>query len=317
MSDAPVRVVVTGAAGAIGYALLFRIASGQMLGSDTPVSLSLLEIPDAVKAAEGTAMELDDCAFPLLAGIDISDDPEVAFDGANVCLLVGARPALEGHGARRPARGQRRDLQAPGRGDRRERRGGRARPRGGQPGQHQRADRDVERRRRSARALHRHDPARPEPCDDPARQEGGGAGGRRHQPRGVGQPLAHDVPGRLQRQGGRQAGLGGDRPGQGLARVGLHPHRGQARRGDHRRARGLVGGLRRQRGHRPRARLVPGQPGGRLRVDVGALRRLLRRARGHHLELPVHLRRAATTRSCRGSRSTTSRARRSTPPPRS
>ena len=96
MSDAPVRVVVTGAAGAIGYALLFRIASGQMLGSDTPVSLSLLEIPDAVKAAEGTAMELDDCAFPLLAGIDISDDPEVAFDGANVCLLVGARPRSKG-----------------------------------------------------------------------------------------------------------------------------------------------------------------------------------------------------------------------------
>ena len=70
----PVRVAVTGAAGQIGYALLFRIASGQLLGPDTPVHLSLLEIPDAVKAAEGTAMELDDCAFPLLAGIDIYDD---------------------------------------------------------------------------------------------------------------------------------------------------------------------------------------------------------------------------------------------------
>jgi len=83
---------VTGAAGQIGYAVLFRIASGAMLGPDTPVELRLLEIPSAVKAAEGTAMELDDCAFPLLAGIEITDDPSVAFDGVNIALLVGARP---------------------------------------------------------------------------------------------------------------------------------------------------------------------------------------------------------------------------------
>jgi malate dehydrogenase len=88
----PVKVTVTGAAGQIGYALLFRIASGQMLGPDTRVELSLLEIPDAVKAAEGTAMELDDCAFPLLTKIDIFDDATAAFDGCNVGLLVGARP---------------------------------------------------------------------------------------------------------------------------------------------------------------------------------------------------------------------------------
>ena len=88
----PVKVTVTGAAGQIGYALLFRIASGQMLGPDTPVELSLLEIPDAVKAAEGTAMELDDCAFPLLHRVDISDDPKQAFEGTNIALLVGARP---------------------------------------------------------------------------------------------------------------------------------------------------------------------------------------------------------------------------------
>src|ERR687894_2402401 len=93
---APVKVTVTGAAGQIGYALLFRIAAGEMLGSDTRVQLNLLEIPDAVKAAEGTAMELDDCAFPLLAGIDIHDDPKQAFDGANVCMLVGARPRSKG-----------------------------------------------------------------------------------------------------------------------------------------------------------------------------------------------------------------------------
>lgn len=88
----PVNVVVTGAAGQIGYALLFRIASGAMLGPDTPVNLRLLEIPQAVKAAEGTAMELNDCAFPLLANIDIFDDATKAFDGANIGLLVGARP---------------------------------------------------------------------------------------------------------------------------------------------------------------------------------------------------------------------------------
>jgi malate dehydrogenase len=92
----PVRVAVTGAAGQIGYAILFRIASGQLLGADTEVQLRLLEIPQAVKAAEGTAMELDDCAFPLLAGVEITDDPNVAFDGVNVALLVGARPRTKG-----------------------------------------------------------------------------------------------------------------------------------------------------------------------------------------------------------------------------
>jgi malate dehydrogenase len=96
MTRTPVNVTVTGAAGQIGYALLFRIASGQMLGPDTPVRLRLLEIPPALKATEGTAMELDDCAFPLLAGIDITADPKVAFDGVNVALLVGARPRTKG-----------------------------------------------------------------------------------------------------------------------------------------------------------------------------------------------------------------------------
>jgi malate dehydrogenase len=92
----PVKVTVTGAAGQIGYALLFRIAGGQLLGPDTPVHLNLLEIPQAVKAAEGTAMELEDSAFPLLAGIDIHDDPKSAFDGVNIGLLVGARPRTKG-----------------------------------------------------------------------------------------------------------------------------------------------------------------------------------------------------------------------------
>jgi malate dehydrogenase len=89
-------VTVTGAAGQIGYALLFRIASGQMLGPDEPVHLKLLEIPDAVQAAEGTALELFDCAFPLLADLDVTDEPAEAFDGCDVALLVGARPRTKG-----------------------------------------------------------------------------------------------------------------------------------------------------------------------------------------------------------------------------
>src|SRR6478736_4199679 len=92
MARTPVNVTVTGAAGQIGYALLFRIASGQLLGADVPVHLRLLEIPQGLKGAEGTAMELDDCAFPLLSGITITDNPKTAFDGVNVALLVGARP---------------------------------------------------------------------------------------------------------------------------------------------------------------------------------------------------------------------------------
>ena len=96
MSTTPVKVAVTGAAGQIGYSLLFRIASGALLGPDTPVELRLLEITPALKALEGVVMELDDSAFPTLAGVEIGDDPNVIFDGANVALLVGARPRTKG-----------------------------------------------------------------------------------------------------------------------------------------------------------------------------------------------------------------------------
>lgn len=92
----PVTVTVTGAAGNIGYALLFRIASGSMLGDDQPVKLHLLEIPQAIKAAEGTAMELNDAAFPLLSGIEIFDDAAKAFSGCSYGMLVGARPRTKG-----------------------------------------------------------------------------------------------------------------------------------------------------------------------------------------------------------------------------
>jgi malate dehydrogenase len=92
----PVRVTVTGAAGQIGYSVVFRIASGQLLGPEQPVDLRLLEIPQAMGALEGVAMELIDCAFPLLAGIDLHDRPADAFDGTNVALLVGSRPRAKG-----------------------------------------------------------------------------------------------------------------------------------------------------------------------------------------------------------------------------
>ncbi|MBK6886766.1 MAG: malate dehydrogenase [Tetrasphaera sp.] len=92
----PVKVAVTGAAGQIGYSLLFRLASGSLLGPDTPIELRLLEITPALGALEGVVMELDDCAFPTLAGVEIGDDPEKVFDGVNAAMLVGAMPRKEG-----------------------------------------------------------------------------------------------------------------------------------------------------------------------------------------------------------------------------
>jgi malate dehydrogenase len=96
VSARPVKVAVTGAAGQIGYSLLFRIASGSLLGPDTPVELRLLEVTPALKALEGVVMELDDCAFPALAAVETGDDPESIFDGVNLALLVGARPRTKG-----------------------------------------------------------------------------------------------------------------------------------------------------------------------------------------------------------------------------
>ncbi len=96
MSKAPMRVAVTGAAGQICYSLLFRIASGEMLGKDQPVILQLLDLPQAQQAVQGVMMELDDCAFPLLAGMFATDDPGAAFKDADVCLLVGSRPRSKG-----------------------------------------------------------------------------------------------------------------------------------------------------------------------------------------------------------------------------
>jgi malate dehydrogenase len=96
VSASPVKVAVTGAAGQIGYSLLFRLASGDLLGADTRIELRLLEITPALKALEGVVMEIDDCAFPALAGVEIGDDPGTIFDGVTLALLVGARPRTKG-----------------------------------------------------------------------------------------------------------------------------------------------------------------------------------------------------------------------------
>ena len=92
----PLTVTITGAGGQIGYAAMFRIAAGDMLGADQPVSLRLLEIPQGMRAAEGAALELADCAFPLLASVELSDDPGTAFDGSSVAMLIGSRPRAAG-----------------------------------------------------------------------------------------------------------------------------------------------------------------------------------------------------------------------------
>ncbi len=168
MSTTPLKVAVTGAAGQIGYSLLFRLASGSLLGPDRPIELRLLEIEPALKALEGVVMELDDCAFPLLAGVEIGADANKIFDGVNLALLVGARPRgpgmersdlLEANGAIFTAQGkalnERRRRRRPHRRDR-------------QPGQHQRADRDEQRPRHPAGAVLRADPPGPQPGDQPA-----------------------------------------------------------------------------------------------------------------------------------------------------
>ena len=204
MARTPVTVTVTGAAGQIGYALLFRVASGQLLGPDVPVRLRLLEITPALKAAEGTAMELDDCAFPLLTGIDITDDARTAFDGVNVALLVGARPRTAGME----------------RGDLLEANGGIFKPQGeainagaaddvrvlvvGNPANTNALIAAAARAGRAEVALHRDDPPRPQPGAEPAGQQDQDAGLRDPEADDLGQPLGDPVPGPLPRAGRRQ-----------------------------------------------------------------------------------------------------------------
>src|SRR6266849_6226482 len=156
----PVHVAVTGGAGQIGYSLLFRIAAGDLLGLDQPIILRLLEIEPAMKALEGVAMELDDCAFPLLHDIVLTSKGEKAFEGASWCLLVGAVPRKQGM-ERSDLLNVNAGIFGPQRTD----------PGRRQPLQHQLPDRAVERARDRTRALVCHDPARRESRPDDARSQ--------------------------------------------------------------------------------------------------------------------------------------------------
>ena len=287
MSTTPVKVAVTGAAGQIGYSLLFRIASGDLLGKDTPVELRLLEITPALKALEGVVMELDDCAFPTLAGVEIGDDANKVFDGANLALLVGARPRtkgmergdlLEANGAIFTAQGK--ALNEVAADD----------IRIGVTGNPANTNAlialsnapDIPKERFSALTRLDHNRALSQLA-----AKTGSTVERDQEADDLGQPLGHAVPRHLPRGGGRQERRRGrQRPG--LDRERLHPDRRQARRRDHRGPRLVLGRVGRVGDHRRRPRLAEGQPGGRLGVDGGALRRLVRRPRGPRVLLPGH-----------------------------
>ena len=287
-NSSPVRVAVTGAAGQIGYAILFRIASGQLLGADTPVHLSLLEIPDAVKATEGTAMELDDCAFPLLAGIDISDDPNKAFDGVNIALLVGARPRTKGME----------------RGDLLEANGGIFKPQGRALNDHAASDikvlvvgnpantncliaqsnaPDIPAQRFTAMMRLDHNRA--------IAQVAKKTGARISDVTNMtiwGNHSATQYPDVFHAKvKGCQRGGGDRRPD--LDRTRLHSHRAETGRGDHRGAWCFERRLGSQRGGQPRPRLGAGYPQWRLGLDGHPVQRCVRRGGGSLLRLSVHL----------------------------
>ena len=262
----PVRVAVTGAAGQIGYALLFRIASGEMLGKDQPVILQLLEIPDekAQKALKGVMMELDDCAFPLLAGMEAHGDPMTAFKDTDYALLVGARPRGPGMERKDLLVGERPDLHRPGQGAERRRVSRNVKvlvvgnPANTNAYIAMKSAPDLPRRNFTAMLRLDHNRAR-----QPDRGEDRQAGRVDREARRLGQPLADDVRRLPLRDDRRPAGQGADQ------RRRLEPRRlpadgRQARRRDHRGARPVVGGVGGERGDRPHARL-----GARHRTATG------------------------------------------------
>ena len=247
----PIKVAVTGAGGQIGYALIFRLASGAVFGPDQPVSLGLLEITPALPSLNGTLMELEDCAFPLLHSVQATDKAEEAFGDADWVILVGGLPRKDGmtradliraNGPIFTGQGQAINAAA----------GPNVRvltvanpcntncliARSHAP-------------KVPGRSLVRHDPARPEPRRLAARQEGRRPRGRGQEGRHLGQPLRHPVPRLRERHHRRQARPAGHRRPL-LVHRRLHPHGGQARLGRHQGSRRVLGRLRRQRGARQR-----------------------------------------------------------------
>ena len=269
MTATPVKVAVTGAAGQIGYSLLFRIASGSLLGPDTPVELRLLEITPALKALEGVVMELDDCAFPPLPTSRSATTPNVIFEGVNLALLVGARPRTKGME----------------RGDLLEANGAIFTGQGKAINDHAADDVRVAVTGNPANTnaliamsnapdvpperFSRADPARPQPRARAARREDRTQRHRHQEDDHLGQPLGDSVPRRLPCRGRRQERRrGGRRPG--LDRERLHPDRAEARCRHHRGTRRVECGQRRQRHRRLSPRLVVRHQGRRLDVDGGA-----------------------------------------------
>ena len=308
----PVRVAVTGAAGQIGYSLLFRIASGALLGPDQPVILQLLEITPALDALKGVAMELEDCAFPLLAGIVQTDDPNVAFGDVNYALLVGSRPRSKGM--------ERKDLL--------EANGAIFTVQGKALSDNAAADVRIlvvgnpantnaliamnNAPEHPQRALHRHDPPRPQPGHGPAGGQDRHHRQRHHPHDHLGQPLGHPVPRPVPRRG-RTARTrptsSATRPGSTRTFLPTVQQRGAAII----EARGLSSAASAANAAIDHVRTwVSGTARGRLGVDGPAQRRQLRRARGTHVVVPgdlrrrrVHGRRAAsTTTTTPGPRST-------------
>ena len=315
MPDSPVTVAVTGAAGQIGYSLLFRLASGQAFGPDTPISLRLLELEAALPALDGVRMELEDCAFPLLDGITCtSDTDEASRARTGRCSSArcragrgwSARICSASTAASSPARAL----------DRAQCRRGLPRAGRREPVQHQRAHRFDGRRapRHGARSLVRDDDARREPRAVAARREGRGAGERGARPGDLGQPLLHPVPRCMARDHRRQAGPAGDRRRR-LAARRVHRQRPAARRGDHQGARPIERGQRRER--RDRHRPQPGctRPG-RSSAPRFPHRRRAATACQRASSSAIRCGRARKpSRSSRASRMTTSRARGSRRPP--
>ena len=287
MSTAPLKVAVTGAAGQIGYSLLFRLASGVPAGRRPPDRAAAAGDRAGPPGPRGRGHGARRLRVPDARRRRDRRRPDEDLRRRQPRPAGRRPPARPGHGAQRPARGERRDLHRAGQGAQPGRR--RRRPHRGdrQPGQHQRAHRDVQRTRHPARAVLGADPARPQPGDLAARRQDRRGGHRHQEDDDLGQPLGHPVPRPVPRRGRwPQRRRGRRRPG--LAGEHLHPDRRQARRRDHRRARVLLGRLRRVGHHRRRPRLAVRLRRGRLGVDGGRLRRLLRRARGPDLVVPGH-----------------------------
>jgi malate dehydrogenase len=295
----PVRVTVTGAAGNIGYALIFRIANGDLFGPDQPVILQLLEITPALKALDGVAMELVDCAFPLLSDLVLTDDPNRAFAGANWALLVGARPRSKGMERKDllSANGAIFTVQGKAINDNARRRCSRAG--GGQPGQHQRAHRHAQRAGRAGGALHRHDPPRPQPRPHQLADKAGVPVTAVKKVTIWGNHSATQYPDAYHAEiNGQPAAEVIDDDAWIKGR--LHPRGAEARRGDHRGARPEQRGQRGQCGDQPRADLASRHAGGRLGEHGDSQHRRLRRTGRRDLRLPGHGQERRLLRSSKG-----------------